>query len=72
MRPHRPGKFEEVSFETSDGGRIVANVYGEGEHAVVLAHGAVFDKESWDGLAGRLAKEGMRAIAIDFRGYGKS
>jgi len=67
-----PGAFQEVSFETSDGGRIFANLYGRGSDAVVLAHGAAFDKESWDDLATRLAAEGYRALAIDFRGYGKS
>jgi pimeloyl-ACP methyl ester carboxylesterase len=64
--------FREVSFETSDGGRVFANLYGNGEHAVVLAHGAAFDRESWHPLALRLAKAGHRVLAIDFRGYGKS
>jgi hypothetical protein len=35
-----------VSFSTTDGGAIHANVFGGGEHAVVLAHGGRFDKES--------------------------
>ncbi|MEM7146416.1 MAG: alpha/beta fold hydrolase [Verrucomicrobiota bacterium] len=64
--------FEEVRFETSDGGTIYGNLYGEGDEAVVLAHGAVFDKESWHELAMRLAEEGVQVLAIDFRGYGKS
>jgi dienelactone hydrolase len=67
-----PGAFDEVRFETADGGQIFGNLYGEGSHAVVLAHGAIFDKESWDTLATRLAAEGYSALAIDFRGYGKS
>ena len=67
-----PGSFQEISFQTEDGGLIFGNLYGQGTHAVLLAHGAVFDKESWDGLATRLAAEGYRALAIDFRGYGKS
>ena len=65
-------QFREVSFETSDSGRVFANVYGEGEHGVVLAHGAVFDKESWSEQATQLANDGFRVLAIDFRGYGKS
>lgn len=65
-------EFREVSFETSDGGRVFANLYGTGEHAVVLAHGAAFNKESWHPLALRLLKERHRVLAIDFRGYGKS
>jgi len=65
-------RFQQVSFEASDGGRIQANLYGEGSHGVVLAHGAVFNKESWDSQAVRLADQGLRVLAIDFRGYGVS
>ena len=64
--------FQEVSFPSSDGLRIYANLYGEGDHGVVLAHGAIFNKESWDPLARRLAAAGLRVLAIDFRGYGRS
>ena len=62
----------EVSFPTSDGGHVFASIYGAGDHAVVLAHGAVFNKESWAEQSGLLMKEGFRVLAIDFRGYGKS
>src|SRR5262245_33846037 len=41
----------EVSFPTDDGGRIFAILSGSGEHAVVLAHGAAFNKESWAELS---------------------
>jgi pimeloyl-ACP methyl ester carboxylesterase len=61
-----------VSFETADGGRIVADLYGQGTDAVVLAHGAVFNKESWAPFAGALAERGHLVLAIDFRGYGAS
>lgn len=64
--------FEEVFFSTDDGGTIFANVYGKGDHAVVLAHGVVFNKESWDTLARRLSEKGLKVLALDFRGYGKS
>ena len=64
--------FKEVSFETSDGGTIYANLYGEGSHAVVLAHGAVFNKESWYPLAMAMKEKGLQVLAIDFRGFGKS
>ena len=71
--PGEPGGgFREISYQTRDGGVIFGNLYGEGPHAVLLGHGAVFDKESWDLLAKRLAAEGHQALAIDFRGYGKS
>lgn len=64
--------FREVSFQTADSATIHANLYGQGDHAVVLAHGMVFDKESWDAQAVALAGAGLQVLAIDFRGYGKS
>lgn len=61
-----------VSFPTEDGGVVYADVYGEGDRAVVLAHGGRFNKESWEKQAQTLAKAGFRVLAFDFRGYGKS
>src|SRR2546430_15674365 len=61
-----------ISFPTEDGGLIFADVYGEGERAVVLAHGGRFNKESWAKQAQTLAAAGFRVLALDFRGYGKS
>ncbi len=61
-----------VSFATEDGGKIFAHHYGKAAHAVVLAHGAVFNKESWSAQAKQLAAEGFEVLAIDFRGYGDS
>lgn len=63
---------EHVSFPTDDGGVVHADVYGQGDRAVVLAHGARFDKESWQKPARSLAAAGFRVLALDFRGYGKS
>src|SRR3954469_10566007 len=62
----------EVHFEAPDGGVVYADVYGAGPRAVVLAHGARFDKASWKKEATELAAAGYRVVAIDFRGYGKS
>ncbi len=64
--------FNKISFPTSDGGQIIANLYGNGDHAVVLAHGAVFDKESWHEQAEHLVQAGFAVLSIDFRGYGDS
>lgn len=61
-----------VSFPTRDGGLVYANLYGSGERCVVLAHGARFNKESWEPQAQALADAGFRVLAIDFRGYGQS
>lgn len=63
---------EIVSFPTSDGGVVYADIYGTGEHVVVLAHGGRFTKESWQEQAPVLAAAGFRVLAIDFRGRGRS
>ncbi len=63
---------ETVSFPTEDGGRVCADLYGQGARAVVLAHGGRFNKESWRVQAQALASEGFRVLAIDFRGFGCS
>jgi pimeloyl-ACP methyl ester carboxylesterase len=70
--PPQTSAPEAVSFPTSDGGLIFANLYGSGDRGVVLAHGGRFNKESWDVQAKALAAAGFRALAIDFRGYGTS
>lgn len=61
-----------VSFPTSDGGVVSADIYGSGDRAVVLAHGGQFNKGSWGKQAHILANAGFRVLALDFRGYGKS
>lgn len=61
-----------ISFPTEDGGVVFADVYGEGDRAVVLAHGGRFNKESWGKQAQTLAAAGFHVLAFDFRGYGKS
>lgn len=63
---------KDVMFATSDGGRVDADLYGQGDKGVVFAHGAIFNKQSWEPLARRIADKGLRALAINFRGYGKS
>jgi pimeloyl-ACP methyl ester carboxylesterase len=62
-----------VSFSTSDGHTVVADLYAARvSDAVVLAHGAAFDKASWAPFATWLAGRGHQVLAIDFRGYGRS
>jgi len=67
---------EAISFPAQDGGRICAELYGngdgKGDRAVVLAHGGRFNKESWKPQAGALVSAGFRVVAIDFRGFGCS
>lgn len=62
----------QVFFPTADSGLVYADLYGKGEHGVVLAHGGRFNKESWMPQAKALAAAGFRVLAIDFRGYGQS
>jgi pimeloyl-ACP methyl ester carboxylesterase len=45
--------------------------HGEGP-AVLLVHGMASDSQSWEPLAEQLAAHGLRAIALDRRGYGAS
>jgi dienelactone hydrolase len=61
-----------VSFPTEDGGIVYADLYGDGQRGVVLAHGGRFTKESWNEQALVLAGAGFRVLAIDFRGRGES
>ncbi|HMB92737.1 MAG TPA: alpha/beta fold hydrolase [Rhodothermales bacterium] len=61
-----------ISFPTQDRGVVHADVYGDGDRAVVLAHGGRLNKESWAAQAQALAEAGFRVIAIDFRGRGQS
>ena len=61
-----------VTFATRDNGLVNALLYGKGGRSVVLAHGAVFSKESWNAFASELARQGFTALALDFRGYGRS
>jgi pimeloyl-ACP methyl ester carboxylesterase len=53
---------ERVSFPTGDGGSVHADLYGEGDRGVVLAHGGRFNKESWKAQAEALEKAGFRVV----------
>jgi len=75
--PESPGSPESpepelVSFPSTDGGVVYGDVYGAGEHAVVLVHGGRFDRTSWAEQARVLEKEGFLVLSIDLRGYGQS
>ena len=62
-----------ITFPTKDHGQVCADLYGgQGERAVVLAHGGRFNKESWRPQAEVLASKGFQILAIDFRGFGCS
>ncbi len=55
-----------IAIADSDG-EITADLYGAGEHAVVLLHGGRFDRSSWKPQAEVLAARGFRVLALDFR-----
>ena len=67
----KDAKFTEVNFKTSDNGNIYGSLFGKGEKGVILAHGKVFNKESWYEFAEVLTENGFQALSFDFRGYGK-
>jgi len=65
--------YELINFDTRDGGKIEASLFSaSNSKAVVFAHGAIFNKESWYFLAEAFQRKGITALAIDFRGYGNS
>ena len=63
---------QHVSFPTQDAGVVYADIYGDSDRGVVLAHGGRFNKESWARQAKALAETGFRVVAFDFRGRGQS
>jgi pimeloyl-ACP methyl ester carboxylesterase len=65
-------EVKHVSFTTDDSGVIYADLYGNGQRGVVLAHGGRFTKESWQPQAESLVRAGFRVLAFDFRGFGES
>lgn len=62
---------EELTIERPDGTRLRAVHRGEGP-AVVLAHGYGASILEWNVIFDMLVAEGMRVVAFDQRGHGKS
>ncbi len=66
-------KLELVKFNTEDGGIMEAAFFpAQTKKAIIFAHGAIFNKESWYFLAKKFQKENIAGLSIDFRGYGNS
>jgi dienelactone hydrolase len=61
---------EQVTFEASDGVKLVGRLFGEGEVGVVMAHmgGPSDSQKNWYSLARALAKRGYVALAYNRRG----
>ncbi len=65
--------FQLIKYNTRDGGTIEGAYFKGGDDlAVIFAHGAVFNKESWYFLNRRLQQQKVSSLSIDFRGSGNS
>ncbi|MHB8232647.1 MAG: alpha/beta hydrolase [bacterium] len=64
--------FKDVGFTSADGGDIKGSLFGSYPDIVILAHGRVFNKESYYDLCDILLKNKISSLAFDFRGYGNS
>lgn len=64
--------FKDINFEAADGGIIYGSLFGSYPDIVILAHGKVFNKESYYDLCDIFLKNKISSLAFDFRGYGNS
>jgi len=66
---------QRVTFRTDDGVTLVGTWYEPSTRpgpAVILVHMLTRTRREWDGIAQRLASEGIGALALDLRGHGES
>ncbi len=62
-----------ITISLPDGhSTIQADVYGNGNRGIVLAHGGRFGKESWAPQAQVFAQKGFTVLAVQFRGDKKN
>ncbi len=61
-----------VWLRTSDGVQLYAATTGKGSKAVVLLHESPANLCGWLPTMQLLADHGIRAVAVDFRGFGRS
>lgn len=54
------------------GHRIVYDVHGEGDRALVLIHGLLMNRRMYDRLAPEMAERGNRVVTVDLLGHGES
>ena len=64
--------FKDVNFGSADGGVLYGSLFGLYPDIVILAHGKVFNKESYYDLCDVLLKNKISSLTFDFRGYGNS
>ncbi len=66
---------DRVTFRTDDGVQLAGTWYEPAFRpapAVILVHMLHRSRRDWDGVASRLAAQGVGALAIDLRGHGDS
>lgn len=52
--------------------RLHTREWGRGDQVALLLHGITADSTAWDQVGPALADRGYRALAVDFRGHGRS
>ena len=55
-----------------EGHRLTYDVYGEGERTILLAHGLLMNRRMYERLGSELAARGVRTVAVDLLGHGRS
>ena len=61
-----------AAFTGASGNRLVADVFGADGPPVLLLHGGGQTRHAWRATAGRIARAGSVAYAVDLRGHGDS
>jgi len=54
------------------GHRLAYDVYGEGERTILLVHGLLMNRRMYERLGAELAARGVRTVAVDLLGHGRS
>src|SRR5687767_13045527 len=64
----------DVDLEAKDGTRLKATYFAAAKPGpgVVLLHMCNSQRKAWTSLGQQLEKQGIHAIAVDYRGYGES
>ncbi len=72
MKNENSNELQKVEFNTSDGFKIVGNLYKSGKKSIILMHQFTRNKDSYKSLQKKLAEQGFTSLAIDLRGHGES
>lgn len=71
-RYDRPLEGDVLVVDQPDGSSIHSVSVGSGDRVAVLAHGYGFTMDEWNDVAERLVEQGLRVVAFDQRGHGRS